>query len=305
MSQPGSRGTTWAWRAFCLAVWVCATVPGIALATEPAPRLLVLRNDVVLTDLGPLVDRALLSALAEHTRFDQTYFSPTPFPEVQLAAGCQGRTHDCVERIATTLDADWLLVRELRRDDSGAVVLQLVAQDGATARTRRAEARVARNGSPERVVEQLVTDLYGSPGIESAPAAPPVARVDSDSGDGPRKAARVTGFTLLAGSAALLTSGIALGTVARKDHDRYARTEVTDVRSAENAQEFLDDAQRRSRVANSLFASGGIAAATGAAILIWRRVKLRDADAPRVSVDVVGTPELAALQVSGSFGGMQ
>lgn len=303
MSEPGSRGTRWAWRAFCLAVWACATLPGVAAASNPAPRLLVLRNDVTTTELGPLVDRALLSALAEHTRFGQPYFSPTPFPEVQLAAGCQGRTHDCVERIATTLDADWLLVRELRRDDAGAVVLQLVAQDGATARTRRAEARVAKNGSPERVVEQLVTDLYGAPPAEPAPISMPVARVDS--GDELRKPARVTGFTLLASSAALLTSGIALGTVARKDHDRYARTEVIDVRSAENAQEFLDDARRRSRAANLLFASGAIAAATGAGILIWRRAKLRDRDAPRVAVDVVGTPQLAALQVSGSFGGLQ
>src|SRR5690606_21751528 len=103
-------------------------------------------------------------------------------------------------------------------------------------------------------------------------------------GDELRKPARVVGFSLLASSAALLTSGIALGTVASKDENRYADTEVVDVRSAEQAQSFLDDARRRSRAANMLFATGAIAAVTGASILIWRRAKLRDRHASQLSL---------------------
>jgi hypothetical protein len=300
MSEPDRRWMRWAWRAICLAVCASATLASAAAAQSPGPRLLVLRNDVTATELSTVVDRALDAALTKHARFASTYVSPTPFAEIQLAAGCQGRANECVERIATTLDADWLLVRELRRDGAGRVVLELVAQDGATASTRRAQARVARDGSPERVVAQLVSELYASSDV--APVAPVASTVPhSDDVPKARTPARAIGLTLLASSAALLTSGAVLGVVGKKDEDRYARTDVVDAQSADHAQSALDDARRRTHLANVLLATGAVTALTGASVLLWRHTRLkRDA---RLSLAAMAGPRVAVLELRGTFGG--
>jgi hypothetical protein len=294
---PGVRR---AWRAICLALCTSVTLLGSARADASGPRLVVLRNDVARTELSGPVDRALLTALEEQGRFGSTYVSPTPFEDIRLAAGCEGRTTDCVQRIATTLAADWVLVRELRRDDAGRVVLQLVAQDGPAASTRRAEARVAKAGSPEQVVAQLVSELYAS--AEPAQASAPALSRNDDASELHRPA-KVVGFTLLASSGALLASGAVLGIISRQDLDRYARTEVVDAASAEHAQSLLDDARHRSRVANALFASGGVTALTGTSILIWRRTRMKR-EALRVTMNLLASPRLAGLQVRGTFEGV-
>jgi hypothetical protein len=298
MSEPENRCMGWAWRAICLAVCASATVLSSAAAQGPGPRLLVLRSDAAATDLSAVVDRALGAALAEHAGFESTYVSPTPFAEIQLAAGCQGRTNECVKRIATTLDADWLLVRELRHDEAGRVILELVAQDGATASVRRAEAPVARDGSPQRVVAQLVSELYAGSAV--VPEAAVVARTDEVATQ--RTPARVIGFSMLASSAALLMSGAVLGVVGNKDEQRYARTEVVDTQSADHAQSALDDARRRTHMANVLLATGTATALVGTSVLVWRRARLkRDA---RLTLTAHAGPRMAGLALHGSFGGL-
>jgi hypothetical protein len=279
---------------------MCASVTFTNLATAHAstPDIMVLRSDLTDSPLGAVIDGELASGLIERAHFASSYFSPTPFGDIELAAGCHASTDACVERVAASLDADRLLVRELRRDATGALVLTLVAKDEASKVTRRAESVVTFRGEkrPELVVPQLIARVYAQSDAE--PQLPQVP--------GPvpsHERLHKAGYAVLGGSVALLAAGVGVGVSSRRAHERYTDMQVNDAASAEAADAQLDDAQRRARTANILFATGAAAATTSLVMLLWGRFK--DAEhQPRIAVGVEPVQQGGFVRVTGRLGRM-
>jgi hypothetical protein len=129
---------------------VCWSASLAARADDPVRRLLVLHSggEDVPARLRDEVDHLVLSAVAERVRFATAYGSEVPFEDIELAAGCSARGADCMQRIAASLDADWILVRELSSDRNGNTYLTLIAHDGPQAMvTRRAVAQLGEGDS--------------------------------------------------------------------------------------------------------------------------------------------------------------
>ncbi|HEX5657431.1 MAG TPA: hypothetical protein VFX59_09550 [Polyangiales bacterium] len=243
----------------------------------PQQRLVVLQqaNGDIPAALMDEVDRSLAGAVAARVPGASLYVSPVPFEDVELAAGCSGQAQevDCLQRIAGSLGADWLLVRELRKDRTGKVRLTLVAHDGPQAIvTRRAVASVAvGKQAPAQVVPTLIERLY--PG--------------QSTGDRPFREERslspanVVGWSSTAVGGGLLAAGITMGVLSRRDHDKYERTEVRTPADADRAYELLDRSQQRARVANGLLIGGAGAGAAGALALLWKYIRPKpDAEQP-------------------------
>ncbi len=296
MSRLSSEKTRISWRALCLAMCASVTLAGPALASTP--DIMVLRSDLTDSPLGAVIDGELASGLIERAHFESSYFSPTPYGDIELAAGCHASTDACVERVAVSLDADRLLVRELRRDATGALVLTLVAKDETSKLTRRAESVVTLRGEkrPEVVVPQLIARVYGQ--AEGEPAVAPKPE-PAPAHDGLHKA----GYAVLGSSVALLVAGVGVGVSSRNAHERYTDTHVMDAASAEHADAELEDAQRRARTANILFASGAAAATGGIVMLLWGRFR-NDERPPPVTVGIEPVAQGGFVRVAGRLGRM-
>jgi hypothetical protein len=238
----------------------------------PQQRLVVLQRAAggVPTPVVDEVDRVLAGAVASHVPGAQLYVSPVPFEDVELAAGCSSQVQDadCLQRIAGSLGADWLLVRELRKDRGGHVRLTLVAHDGPQALvTRRAVAPVsAGKQAPEQVVPMLIDRLYP---------------MQSNQNEGERllrqprslSPANVVGWSSTAVGGGLLAAGITMGVLSQRDQEKYQRTDVRTSADADRAYELLDRSQQRARVANGLLIGGAGAGAAGALALLWKYVR--------------------------------
>ncbi|MFT3924264.1 MAG: hypothetical protein QM778_17140 [Myxococcales bacterium] len=263
--------------------------------------------------IARVVDDALERSLASQGPFE-VEFSPTSFSEIAEMAGCEAdQLADCVGRIAHTLAPDvrepaagaseWLLVRQLVRLPSGAHRITLSAQDGPdapTMRTRQAETAALAEPEITAVVSSLVSGLYGSAPVRR-PAAPVVTatppaqprRTDLD-------ARRAMGWASVGIAGALLSAGIAVGTSARHDERTYAAMNIQDSRDAARAQDVLQQAEQRARIANGLFVASAATAVLGAGLLVWGYVGERRVRAP---VQVAASPSWhgAGLLVRGTF----
>jgi hypothetical protein len=273
------------WVAGVLFVCACLTSPTEAQSPDlmPQQRLVVLQRAAagIPAPVVDDVDRVLAGAVSARVPGAQLYVSPVPFEDVELAAGCssQAQDADCLQRIAGSLGADWLLVRELRKDRAGHVRLTLVAHDGPLAIvTRRAVAPVSSGKqAPEQVVPMLIERLYPM----QQGASERILRE-------PRSLspANVVGWSATAVGGGLLAAGITMGVLSRRDHDKYERTEIRTPADADRAYELLDRSQQRARVANGLLIGGAGAGAAGALALLWKYVRPKpDAEQPvRVGV---------------------
>jgi hypothetical protein len=297
MSRLSNKLRSGPWRALCLAV--CASAPFVssAQAQTATPDIVVLRSDLTDSQLSAVIDGELASALVEFAHITNSYFSPTPYGDIELAAGCSARTDECVQRVAARLNADRVLVRELRLDATGALVLTLVAKDEGAEGTRRAEAQISARGKagPERVVPQLVAQVYGAPG-----AGEPVAGTS----DSEHSTMRVAGFTALSTSLAVLASAAGVGIASKRSHDRYTSAKVVDAQSAERADAWLAQAERRARTANALFGVSAGAATTGVILLLWDRFKDSE-DSRGVTFDVQAAERSGFVRISGPLGGFR
>lgn len=246
-----------------------------ARAEAGGPHLVVLQRDVerVPAVLRDEVDRCLLSSISARAGFTSVYASQVPLDEVELAAGCSSKDADCMQRIANTLDADWLLVRELARDNAGRVLLTLIAHDGPTALvTRRAVAPVSDGAAaPARIVPQLVERLY------------PRGHASAAEGRG-WSASELLGWSTAGAGLGLVAAGSVVGALSRSDHRAYGRTEIHSPADVDRAEQLLGRAQQRAGIANGLLIGGAAASVAGAATLLWtylhprpeeRRVALR------------------------------
>lgn len=266
--------------------WMALTLVGLGVLAQraeaqrlPAPqqRLVVLERGsaAVPPVTAAEVDRSLAGALGARVPAASLYVSPVPYEDVELAAGCrvEGQDADCLQRIAGSLGADWLLVRELSTDRAGNVSLTLVAHDGPQAVvTRRAVARVSQGKqAPARVVPMLVGRLYP----HESPGDRPLGEPSSLS------PAKVVGWSSSAVGGSLLAAGITMGALSRRDQNRYDRTEVRTAADADRAHELLDRSEQRARVANGLLIGGAGASAAGALALLWKYMRPKpDAEQP-------------------------
>jgi hypothetical protein len=298
MSRKSDEPRFLTWRALCLAGCVSAPLLCTITADASEPNVIVLRSDLAGGELSDNVDEELSKALSADSRFARAYFSPTPYLDIELAAGCQGSTDECVGRVATSLSAEQLLVRELRRDATGALVLSLVAMDSASAEPRRVEGTISARGEtrPERVVPALVSRLYNDESASSELTAP-ATKVE------PRRPLRIAGALSIGTSAALLASGVGAGVASRNSHARYADTAVRDEHTAERANSELDDAQRRARAANTLFVSGAVLATTGVVLLLWDHLRKDETPSP-YAMNVQASTNSGLLSFSGPLGGL-
>jgi hypothetical protein len=232
-------------------------------------RLVVLQRESggVPQTLVDEVDRVLAGAVAARVPEAALYVSPVPFEDVELAAGCRSEAHDvdCLQRVATSLGADWLLVRGLTRDRNGRVSIMLVAHDGPQAIvTRRAVSRLSTGKqAPDHVLPMLIERLY------------PMQRSSDLLLHQPRSLspANVVGWSTTAVGGGLLAAGVTMGVLSRRDHDKYERTDVNTPADADRAHELLDRSQQRARVANGLLIGGAGAGAAGALALLWKYVR--------------------------------
>jgi hypothetical protein len=281
--------------------------PPLARGDEQAPRLLILRSgeEQLSGDLSKEVDEQLTQALIA-SGFGSPFFSPTSFEEVELAAGCSGPTAECLRRMSGTVNADWILVRKLEREKNGALVLLLVAQDGAdSVLTRRAVGRVTAKGAetPARVVPELVHMLYPIRATVGEPHVALTAPAPNDERAPKRKhTLSVAGWTMVATAGALLTSGLAVGLVSARDSEQYRQIYVHDAQSARQAASLYDQAKTRSNTANGLLIGGAVLAGAGGALLVWDVVRRRD-DGRSLRVALRPARSGAMFTLAGTFRG--
>jgi hypothetical protein len=295
-----------------LALAVCTLTSLPLAAQEEAPRLVVLQSDgAVSPKLRKDVDGQLRATLARRPAFQEAYVSPVPFEDVELAAGCNGREASCFQRIAATLDADWIMVRELTRDERGHVYLTLVAHDGSGAIvTRRAVAEVSATGrqTPQQVVPLLVDRLYpeskeAQPLAQTSVLPRPRAEPSRTTQTLPkeRSPAKIVGWSSLAAGSAMVAAGAVMGALSRRDELKHNRASINGELEAERAGSLFNRATRRTNVANGLIIGGATAGTAGVAALLWDY--FRPPRDKRVSVRVLPARSGVALSLRANFRG--
>jgi hypothetical protein len=292
-ASSGLRLSIW-WALACALVVVDAPSSSVR-AAESERQLVVLHwgGDAVSAALRSEVDRLVLSAVADRMRFGEAHASQVPFEDIELAAGCSARGADCMQRIAASLAADWVLVRELAQDRNGVVYLTLIAHDGPQAIvTRRAVAQLGEGArAPVGVVPMLVERLY-----------PWEAPLDAEPSASARSPARVIGWSSVAIGGGLLAAGAAMGALSRHDHRVYKDTTIEVAEDVDRAADALDSAQKRARVANGLLISGAAASAAGAVALLFSYLRPRP-DARQVRLGLAPSRSGVALSVTGAWRG--
>jgi hypothetical protein len=252
------------------------------LSLMPQQRLVLLQRggEGIQGSLITEVDGTIAGAVRAQIPGASLYVSPVPFEDVELAAGCnsQEQDADCLQRIAGSLGADWLLVRELNRDRNGRVYLTLVAQDGPQAIvTRRAVAQLSgAKRNPSQVVPMLVERLYPQQNAGDRPLTAP-------RGLSP---ASVVGWSSTAVGGSLLAAGVAMGVLSQRDHRAYQRADIDSAADVDRARDLLDRSQQRARIANGLLIGGAGAGAAGALALLWKYVRPKPDEQQKVRLGV-------------------
>ncbi|MET0343383.1 MAG: hypothetical protein ABW252_20400 [Polyangiales bacterium] len=277
-----------------------------AAHADDIKRLMILRGGAPEVDvsLRDGIDQVLLESVTGRPSFSTVDVSPVPFEDVELAAGCSSRDADCLQRIAGTLDADWLLVRELTRDRDGNVYLTLIAHDGPTARiTRRAVAEVAEDArsAPSRVVPLLVDRLYptlaspeeATPQRASGAPTPELPPLSVTQRERRWSNTTVAGASTLGAGAVAMTAGITLWALSQRDARDYHAMKIVSTDDADRAIELHDRAELRASVGRGLVIGGTLAAVAGAVTLLWTPLRARE---PR-AMDLRLTPTRAGLGV--------
>ena len=327
--------------AAALAVMV-APRRSMAEKSQQSGALLVLRQDGAGVDprVAREVDQALAQALA-HTGRAKAHFSPTPYAEARLVAGCGERAAPCLERLASDLGSEGVLVRELVRDARGTAQLTLMIHDGRSSTgIRRSTASLSRRpgGQPKQVVPLLVARLYpattaslpelsapssrASTAARPVPAASAVAPATSPAAvpavpftppqavardDQPREhrvdARAVLGWSSIASAGAMLLTGTVFAVLSDRDEQAYADQTIRSVADVDDAQSLLERSQREAKVANGLLIGGAGLAAVGAGLLIWKHISPREDRKSQPQWGVAPVRGGAALLVGGTTSG--
>lgn len=314
---------------FALIMLLGQSVQTSALAESTRERVLVLdRASASFPEsLRARVDAALQGSLAQHPEISAER-SEMPLDDVAIAAGCNGADDSCRQEIAGTVDAQWLLVRELVTNAAGVAELRLSAhRHGQVNTVRRAQSTVTEDGptAPENVVAALVSQLfpYGearapreeSAHVEAAPVAPAeeraVAAAEPTEPLAPRPTPskkvllRATGWTLAVVGCSLLAAGATLGGISRSDHNEYADMRIRTDSDVDRARGLLDQAQERARRANGLLIGGAVAAAAGLTSVIVSMALAKPEREQRVTWNLSPQHRGATVTLAGAWGGIR
>lgn len=288
---------------------------GISLVALPvranasSPQLIVLRdNPGELAALAEEIDRQLLLTLGHEAGF-AAELSPTPFAEVALMADCGERSPaGCAVAISHALDTEWLLIRQLKREDNGSLQLSLTAHDGPDAIiSRRTAVTLPDSGALDlpRLLALMVAQLY-APLTRTGTTEPPAAAPAVPTAPAPTKRRldprAVIGWSSVGVGGALLATGLILGGLSRHDERAYSRLRIDDIDDARRAHALIAQAEKRADFANGFFVASAATALLGAGLLLWKGVgERREAS----SLQVAALPALGGTSflVRGAWSG--
>jgi hypothetical protein len=288
--------------------YIVASLLGTLLASNASAnsradvRVIVLRASTIAGDIETRIDSALLASLSTEAGFGQAEISPVPLRDLGLAAGCDDRSRTCLTRIAGTVDADVVIVRDLAQANDRPL-LALTSFDalgvGAPIYVERSIEQ-----EPDDEVAAMIRELYAeplpaSPSRQHAVMPPPTveARQRWQPADESRGISAVAVVTLGIGVAALGAAAV-FGIAADRSHDAYAGTVVRSNADANRALEHLETAEDRALAANILYGAGGALLAVGATLLLVDLTS--DDDDDDVSLSVSASPVAAGIVLAGT-----
>ena len=100
----------------------------------------------------------------------------------------------------------------------------------------------------------------------------------------------------------LLAAGATLGGISKSDHREFSKVDIQMARDVDRARTLLDRAQRRARRANGLIAGGAVAAAAGAAGLIFAYLRSAPVERRALSLDLSVDRGGFGVAVGGTWG---
>lgn len=309
-----------------LAMWVCASR---VRAQESTVSIFTETGDGVPNDLGPRVDDALVDAIAEDACCQPPTLSPASFVDVQLTAGCDGSTAECLGTIADMAQVQRVVVRRLTAAAGGQVRLELIAnvpgsgQSVHNATTGPAAGLVAE-------VPALVASLLGDPGGAQPPPTPtpteprrdftwqaptaaeagpprnapsshpaPVAITPTTTSTPDTAAIGIATWIVGGAGIASLAAGAIVGYSAASDFEDVKATPVRTRADADAVHDDVDGLGARATTANLLFVVGGAALTTG--IVLLTLDLSAGGKAPETQVALEATPGRAALCLRGQL----
>jgi len=266
--------------------------PAPAAFAEDAQRVVVVQRDGadVPRALREDVDKRVIEALDGRPHVGSAYASRVPLEDIELAAGCSARDVDCTHRIAASLDADWLLVRELGRDRAGHAYLTLIAYDGRGALiSRRVVSAIGDAQHPvTRVVPSLIDSLY--PETRAMPLREPAKEASP--------AGKVVGWSTAGAGASLLVVGSVMAALSKHDHAAYQRAVLRTRGDVDYADGMLSRSRDRARISNGLLLGGAAAGLAGAATLLWTYLHGSRSDEQAKGTQIAIAPASAGFGMS-------
>lgn len=274
---------------------------GASTAAAEARRLVVLQRGGGDVDdaLRGEVDRLVLQTATADAGYQHAFASPVPLEDVELAAGCSAREDGCLQRIASTLGADTLMLRDLSRGADGKVQLALTVHDGKKdAPARRAVSVLpAELDGTDQVVPRLLEQLFPEVRKQREERPRIGRRLDLHTPSG------IVGVASLGVATTLLAGGIATAISWRRAQNDYDSAPAGDHDGVDRLHEHLDQARRRARIANGLFIASGSLAAIGVSSLLYGYLRGRSTEKRSVELAAVPMHDGVALSLHGAWRG--
>ncbi|MCB9593038.1 MAG: hypothetical protein H6719_09925 [Sandaracinaceae bacterium] len=297
-----------------LAGWLC-TASALVVHAQERPSAALLATSVA-GGFGPgapeAFDRVLRSELGALDRVRVHGSVALELDDVQLALGCEGETQACLGAVAREIGVRFLLLPNLDRIGSEAVLSVALFDadaDGAPRRVARRASGPDAEGALVSEVRGLLEELFG---VTAAPTEEPPDPVEEPSvtaglelpppsTGGPDEARLATAGVVLFVGVAGLALGVGFGVSTLDRQAAYERAPTDTVDEAEEAGRRLRQANEDAITANVLFVAGGVATGAGLVWLIAEVVAAPSGEAPEVSVTPLASPTLAGVSVSGRW----
>ncbi len=277
----------------------------------------------VAPELAAQVDYALLSELSKSAGVHEPVVSPIDFEEIQLSLGCEGDQPECLSSAAETLQVEQLVVRYLRIDQSGRLVLRIVRFTPSSDREpTSAEGKVVPGSEATLSIEvrRLVRAVFGIPEpptptpsvprvavaapVQVTPAPVPEAHANR-SIEAPRDTSRGVApltWVLLASGTAVLATGIVFGVSARGSYNDFQNTPVDSAADARRAKDDFESLQTQGSVSNVLTPVGGAALGLGVVLLIFDLADGESSERPTARLKISRSLRGASMTLSATFG---
>jgi len=215
---------------------------------------------------------------------DEVIGGQATFEDAATLAGCADRSADCLGRVAAALHADGLVIGTISASADGSQValeVQIFADGTTQTRTVTLEA-----GDIDAMVDQLARQAPGlflgdapapqeppPPPVEPeatpppAPAAPPRAAPRDDGGFRLGRVGALP-WLVLGSGVALAGAGVGFLVLAGNRQDQVDAFDPHTVADFQKLVELEDQGVRYNRIGNGLLIAGGVAAITGAVLVV-------------------------------------